>query len=111
MCTQPRRISAITVSERVAAERGEPLGDAVGYTIRLESKGSGQSAVMFCTNGVLLRMLTGGSDLRDVTHVIVDEIHERDKYVWSVCCVLVWYMGGHMCAHTHRYTYYVQPIS
>lgn len=38
MCTQPRRISAITIAERVAAERGEALGDNVGYTIRLESR-------------------------------------------------------------------------
>ena len=36
VCTQPRRISAITVAERVAQERGEPLGESVGYHIRLE---------------------------------------------------------------------------
>ena len=35
-CTQPRRISAISVAERVAAERGEILGDSVGFQIRLE---------------------------------------------------------------------------
>lgn len=81
LCTQPRRISAMTVSERVAAERGERIGADVGYTIRLESKGGPQSAIMFCTNGVLLRMVTGGSDLRDLTHILVDEIHERDKCV------------------------------
>ncbi len=38
LCTQPRRISAVSVSERVAAERGEKIGSTVGYTIRLESK-------------------------------------------------------------------------
>lgn len=38
MCTQPRRISAISIAERVAAERGEKCGTTVGYTIRLESK-------------------------------------------------------------------------
>ena len=38
MCTQPRRISAVSVAERVASERGEPIGESVGYTIRLESK-------------------------------------------------------------------------
>jgi hypothetical protein len=41
VCTQPRRISAITVAERVAAERGEPLGENVGYTIRLETRSAG----------------------------------------------------------------------
>jgi hypothetical protein len=35
---------------------------------------------MFCTNGVLLRMLTQGDGLSEVTHVIVDEIHERDRF-------------------------------
>ena len=38
LCTQPRRISAITIAERVAAERGEKCGDNVGYSIRLESR-------------------------------------------------------------------------
>ncbi len=37
LCTQPRRISAVSVAERVAAERGEKIGGTVGYTIRLES--------------------------------------------------------------------------
>ena len=38
VCTQPRRISAISVAERVAAERGEKCGQTVGYQIRLESR-------------------------------------------------------------------------
>jgi len=37
-CTQPRRLSALSVAERVAAERGEKIGETVGYQIRLESK-------------------------------------------------------------------------
>lgn len=37
LCTQPRRISAISVAQRVAQERAEPLGNSVGYQIRLES--------------------------------------------------------------------------
>lgn len=57
-CTQPRRISAISVADRVAAERGEDVGNNVGYTIRLDSKGGANTSLMFCTNGVLLRMLT-----------------------------------------------------
>ena len=64
MCTQPRRISAVTVSERVANERGEQIGaGSVGYQIRLETKSSAECALMFCTNGVLLRRLTSpGAD-------------------------------------------------
>lgn len=57
ICTQPRRISAISVAARVASERGEELGETVGYQIRLESKRSAQTRLLFCTTGVLLRRL------------------------------------------------------
>lgn len=57
ICTQPRRISAISVSARISSERGESLGETVGYQIRLESKRSSQTRLLFCTTGVLLRQL------------------------------------------------------
>lgn len=75
--TQPRRISAVSVADRVAAERCESLGQSVGYSVRFEScLPRPYASIMFCTVGVLLRKLEGG--LRGVSHVIVDEIHERD---------------------------------
>ncbi|ERN05681.1 DExH-box ATP-dependent RNA helicase DExH3 isoform X2 [Amborella trichopoda] len=77
ICTQPRRISAMSVSERVAAERGEQLGESVGYKVRLEGIKGRDTRLLFCTTGVLLRRLLVDRDLRGVTHVIVDEIHER----------------------------------
>ncbi|MQL71690.1 hypothetical protein Taro_003989 [Colocasia esculenta] len=77
ICTQPRRISAISVAARIAAERGESLGETVGYQIRLESKRSSQTRLLFCTTGVLLRRLVQEPDLGGVTHLLVDEIHER----------------------------------
>ncbi|KAK3138415.1 hypothetical protein QOZ80_5AG0368700 [Eleusine coracana subsp. coracana] len=96
ICTQPRRISAISVAERISAERGESVGDTVGYKIRLESKGGKNSSIMLCTNGVLLNLLIGrgtnntsnkqhskclGDDaISGITHIIVDEIHERDRF-------------------------------
>ncbi|OWM73264.1 hypothetical protein CDL15_Pgr001378 [Punica granatum] len=95
VCTQPRRISATSVAERICYERGEKIGDDIGYKIRLESKGGRNSSIVFCTNGVLLRVLiTGGVSgskkenlakdskdaVSDITHIIVDEIHERDRY-------------------------------
>ncbi|KAG1669651.1 3'-5' RNA helicase YTHDC2 [Nymphon striatum] len=80
LCTQPRRIAALSVSDRVAYERNEKLGDTVGYQIRLESKISLRTVLLFSTNGVLLRTLMGCEDrLSSVTHIIVDEIHEREK--------------------------------
>lgn len=79
ICTQPRRISAISVAQRVAQERAEPLGKSVGYQIRLESVRSSCTRLLYCTTGVLLRRLEGEADLKGVTHVIVDEVHERTE--------------------------------
>ena len=74
--TQPRRISAVSVAERIGHERNEDLGESVGYSVRFESiLPRPYGSILFCTIGVLLRKLEGG--LRGVSHVIVDEIHER----------------------------------
>ena len=75
--TQPRRISAIGLAERVAAERCERCGDVVGYSVRLESKQSAKTRLLFCTTGVLIRRLLSDPLLENTTHVILDEVHER----------------------------------
>uniref|UniRef100_A0A8C8RDX7 Putative ATP-dependent RNA helicase DHX57 n=1 Tax=Pelusios castaneus TaxID=367368 RepID=A0A8C8RDX7_9SAUR len=79
ICTQPRRISAISVAERVAQERTERVGLTVGYQIRLESVKSPGTRLLYCTTGVLLRRLEGDVNLQGITHVIVDEVHERTE--------------------------------
>eukprot|EP00850_Spirogloea_muscicola_P007664 SM000039S14494 [mRNA] locus=s39:452616:460352:- [translate_table: standard] len=77
VCTQPRRISAISVAERVASECGEEVGELVGYQVRLEKSRSQSTRLLFCTTGTLLRQLQSDPVLRGISHVIVDEIHER----------------------------------
>ena len=86
ICTQPRRISALGLADRVSEERCSTVGDEVGYIIRGESKFTrGRTKITFVTTGVLLRRLqtSGGSrediiaSLADVSHVVVDEVHER----------------------------------
>lgn len=86
ICTQPRRISALGLADRVSDERCSMVGDEVGYAIRGESKQKpGITKITFVTTGVLLRRLqtSGGStedivaSLADVSHVVVDEVHER----------------------------------
>ncbi|KAG0258984.1 hypothetical protein BG011_002879 [Mortierella polycephala] len=77
VCTQPRRIAAIGVAERVAAERSTDVGQQVGYAIRGENKSSKNTKLMFCTTGILLRRLHSDPTLQNVTHVMVDEVHER----------------------------------
>lgn len=83
--TQPRRISALGLADRVADERCTKVGGEVGYTIRGESKRSKDTRITFVTTGVLLRRLqtSGGrvedvvAALADVSHVVIDEVHER----------------------------------
>nr|POF13657.1 putative atp-dependent rna helicase ucp12 [Quercus suber] len=86
ICTQPRRISALGLADRVADERCGRVGDEVGYAIRGEAKQkAGTTKITFVTTGVLLRRLqtSGGStadvvrSLADVSHVVIDEVHER----------------------------------
>ncbi|XP_053787400.1 3'-5' RNA helicase YTHDC2-like isoform X4 [Vidua chalybeata] len=80
-CTQARRLAAVAVAERVAAERREKIGQTIGYQIRLESRVSPKTLVTFCTNDMLLgTLMAGDSTLSTVTHVIVDEVHERDRF-------------------------------
>lgn len=82
-CTEPRRISAISLAQRVSEELGEgpkDLGTArslVGYAIRLESKTSAQTRLIYATVGVVLRMLETNQRLEEMTHLIIDEVHER----------------------------------
>lgn len=77
--TQPRRISAVSVAQRVGHELGPALRRSVGFQVRLESKPPARGgALLFCTVGILLRKLQGNPGLEGVSHVIVDEVHERD---------------------------------
>ena len=77
ICTQPRRLAAIGVADRVAKERDGKLGQEIGYHIRLETKFSQDTRLLFCTTGILLRYLQGDPELSSVSHVMVDEVHER----------------------------------
>lgn len=82
VCTQPRRISAVSLATRVCEElgcEGGPGGrnSLCGYQIRMESRASESTRLLYCTTGVLLRKLQEDGLLADVSHVIVDEVHER----------------------------------
>lgn len=88
LVTEPRRISAISVATRVAEEMGSPLGTLVGYQIRMEKKyDPRKTRLLFCTTGVLIRKLRHDPKLLGVTHVFLDEIHERSAE--SDLCMLL----------------------
>lgn len=82
-CTEPRRISAISLARRVSEELGERKNDVgtmrslVGYAIRLESHVTSQTRLVYATTGIVMRMLEGGNDLQGITHLVLDEVHER----------------------------------
>ena len=78
VCTEPRRISAISLAKRVSEEMGEKcIGieeSLCGYQIRFESKRGPYTRLSYCTTGVILRQLQLDPKLKDVSHIIVDEV-------------------------------------
>ena len=75
--TQPRRIAARTVAQRIADELNTSLGDLVGYQIRFNDTVSDASAIKLMTDGILLAELTHDRDLSAYDTLIIDEAHER----------------------------------
>lgn len=76
-CTQPRRIAAISIANRVAEELGEEAGHSVGYKIRFEDRTSRRGYIKFMTDGILLMEAQSDPSLRSYDTLIVDEAHER----------------------------------
>ncbi|CAG2120030.1 unnamed protein product, partial [Medioppia subpectinata] len=79
--TQPRRLSAISISQRIAMEFGEEvIGNSIGYNIRFDKHipKHTNGAILLCSAGILLRKLGSNAGLKGVSHVIIDEVHERD---------------------------------
>ena len=75
--TQPRRIAARTVAERIAAELGTPLGGAVGYQVRFTETVGPDTLVKVMTDGILLAEIGSDRMLRRYDTLIIDEAHER----------------------------------
>ncbi|XP_049517222.1 uncharacterized protein LOC125942971 [Dermacentor silvarum] len=79
LVTQPRRMAAISMAKRAALEWHEELSDTVGFHVRLTKQLlTSRGGKLFCTAGILLRPLQQNVELQGVSHVIVDEVHERD---------------------------------
>ena len=75
--TQPRRIAAISISERVAEELDTKIGDIVGYSVRFKEKMSKKTKIKFVTDGMLVRECILDKNLEKYKYIILDEIHER----------------------------------
>ncbi|EPX75138.1 ATP-dependent RNA/DNA helicase [Schizosaccharomyces octosporus yFS286] len=80
--TEPRRISAVSLAQRVSQELGahppsNRSHEMVGYSVRLDSKSTIHTPLVYVTTGVFLRLLEVGHEIESVTHLIIDEVHER----------------------------------
>ncbi|RCI04544.1 DEAH-box ATP-dependent RNA helicase prp43, partial [Rhizopus stolonifer] len=76
-CTQPRRVAAMSVAQRVADEMDVKLGEQVGYSIRFEDNTSPSTFLKYMTDGMLLREAMSDPLLSRYSAVILDEAHER----------------------------------
>ncbi|WP_051966794.1 ATP-dependent RNA helicase HrpA [Kitasatospora mediocidica] len=75
--TQPRRIAARTVADRVAEELNTPLGEAVGWKVRFTDQVGPDTLVKLMTDGILLAEIQTDRELRQYDTLIIDEAHER----------------------------------
>ncbi|KAF2018565.1 P-loop containing nucleoside triphosphate hydrolase protein [Aaosphaeria arxii CBS 175.79] len=76
-CTQPRRVAAMSVAQRVAEEMDVNLGEEVGYSIRFEDKTGPNTMLKYMTDGMLLREAMHDNNLSRYSTIILDEAHER----------------------------------
>uniref|UniRef100_A0A915MWC7 RNA helicase n=1 Tax=Meloidogyne javanica TaxID=6303 RepID=A0A915MWC7_MELJA len=76
-CTQPRRVAAMSVANRVADELDVQLGQEVGYSIRFEDCVSDRTILKYCTDGMLLREAMNNPLLEQYEVILLDEAHER----------------------------------
>ena len=91
ICTQPRRIAATSVARRVADERAETLQNSIGYHVRFDARLPQKGGnVTYCTTGILLLQLQHSPDevLDGISHLIIDEVHERDMLVDFLLIIL-----------------------
>ncbi|XP_021341941.1 putative ATP-dependent RNA helicase TDRD9 [Mizuhopecten yessoensis] len=77
--TQPRRIAAISIARRVCSERDWQLGTVCGYQVGMDKQTSEDTRLTYVTTGVLLQKLINTKNMLQFTHVILDEVHERDQ--------------------------------
>ncbi|MBA4397076.1 MAG: ATP-dependent RNA helicase HrpA [Syntrophus sp. (in: bacteria)] len=87
-CTQPRRVAAVTVAQRIAEELGEDVGRSVGYKIRFEDRSGPRPLIKLMTDGILLMEAQADPRLRAYDTIIVDEAHERSLNIDFILGIL-----------------------
>lgn len=75
--TQPRRVAATSLADRVSKEQGASVGDIVGYSVRFDEKYTSGTRIKYMTDGMIVRELMSDPLLSKYSVIIVDEAHER----------------------------------
>ncbi|MGR9072200.1 MAG: ATP-dependent RNA helicase HrpA [Gammaproteobacteria bacterium] len=88
--TQPRRIAARTVADRIAEEMKEQVGDSVGYKVRFHDKTKAESLIKLMTDGILLAEIQNDPYLNQYDTLIIDEAHERSLNIDFLLGYLKW---------------------
>lgn len=76
--TEPRRVSAITLADRVATEKGEHIGGSVGVAVRFFDRCCDETKIKYMTEGILLREMLADPLLTQYSVIMIDEAHERN---------------------------------
>ncbi|KAL0234207.1 hypothetical protein PCE1_001244 [Barthelona sp. PCE] len=77
VCTQPRRVAAVSVAKRVSFEQNCPVGSLVGYSVRFDNQRSERTRLVYMTDGMLLREIVQDPMLNKYQYIMIDEAHER----------------------------------
>ncbi|MEN2496405.1 MAG: ATP-dependent RNA helicase tdrd9 [Marteilia pararefringens] len=86
--TQPRRIAASSLCRYVCKMLRVPVGTLVGYKVANDKMSSPETAITFVTTGVLLQQLVAEKNLESYSHIIIDEVHERDQNIDFILLIL-----------------------
>ena len=93
LVTQPRKIAAKSIAKRICHERNWEMGRIVGYKVGLDKENASlDTRLLFCTTGIFKKMIIAKKNLNDWTHIILDEVHEREMdmdFVLLLCKRLI----------------------
>ncbi|TBU13887.1 HrpA-like helicase [Ordospora colligata] len=81
VCSQPRKIAAISVAKKVANDMKVSVGNEVGYSVRFDDMSSKKTRLKYVTDGILLREINDNKNLSGYDMVIIDEAHERSMNI------------------------------
>ena len=93
LMTQPRRIAAVSISKRLSEEMNLKIGNKIGFHVSMNPNFSSNTNILVATTGIFLEELIHKN--LEYTHIIIDEVHERDIYIDLVLAMIKWYFEQH----------------